>query len=229
MEITQFNKELGKKIAIAQRFEKKGDIQAAIQQWVDISEMAINFSKSSKITVSFKNMIINRTKGIFVHIKNLKAHQFKEEIYTEDLETPKEGSEEEISPQIFQNEKSPSQEEELNKVSIINSTIDNQPDVIEDSDSNNLPKGFKEIQTSDEFTIITPHDDDFVKKQLAKAKEIEIFKPKKQEISEGDTQPVISIDFEQPINGKNLICFACGYDKNALNDKICKNCGTDLN
>ncbi|NVM34119.1 MAG: hypothetical protein HWN81_00895 [Candidatus Lokiarchaeota archaeon] len=229
MNITQFNKELGKKIAIAQRFEKKGDIKAAIQQWVDISEMALNFSKSPKINASFKNMIINRTKGIFAHIKNLKASQFKEEIYTEDLETPKEVSEEEISPPIFKNEKFPSQEEELDKSSAINSTIDSQPDIIEDSDLKNLPKGFKEIKPSEEFKIITPHDVDFVEKQRAKAEESEKFKPKKQEASEGDTQPVTGMDFEQPKNGKYLICFACGYDKNALNDKICKNCGTDLN
>jgi len=229
MDITQFNKELGKKIAIAQRFEKKGDIQAAIQQWVDISEMVLNFSKSSKIDVAFKNMIINRTKGIFAHIKNLKASQFKEEIYIEDLESPIEVPEEEISAQLIQNENHPSQEEEANKISSINSTINSKHNIVDDSEFKNLPKGFKEIKTSEDFKIITPHDEDFVERQRAKASESEMFKPKNQQISEEDPKPVIRLDIEHPKNGKNLICFACGFDKNALNDKICKNCGTDLN
>jgi len=75
MDITQFNKELGKKIAIAKTYEIKDDIQAAIQQWVEIAEIALNFSKSPKIDPIFKNMIIRRTKGILAHIKNLKESQ----------------------------------------------------------------------------------------------------------------------------------------------------------
>jgi len=228
MDITEFNKELGKKIAIAQRFEKKGDIQAAIQQWVDISEMALNFSKSPKINAYFKNMIINRTKGIFAHIRELKASQFKEEIYIEDLEPLQETTEEETSSQIFQKEESLPEEEKLESVSALNSTIDNQPNIIEDSDIKNLPKGFKEIKPSEEFKIITPHDKDFVEKQRVKAEQAEMFKVKKQEISEGATLPTKKIDSEQPKNGENLICFACG-SPNDINDKICKNCGTDLN
>ena len=47
--------------------------------------------------------------------------------------------------------------------------------------------------------------------------------------ADGESPPTTMVDFEQSENGKNLICFACGYDKNALNDKICKNCGTELN
>lgn len=229
MDIIQFNKELGKKIAIAQRFEKKGDIQTAIQQWVDISQMALNFSKSPKISASFKNMIINRTKGIFAHIRNLKANLFKEEISTEDTETPEEVLVEEIQPQLFQKEKFPSHEKELDEHQVINSSNNNKPKIIEDSDLKSLPKGFKEIKTTQEFKIITPHDKDFVNKQYTKAEELDMFKLKKQEISEEDPQPTTSIDFEELQNSKNLICFACGYDKNTLNDKKCKNCGTDLN
>lgn len=227
MDITQFNKELGKKIAIAQRFEKKGDIQAAIQQWVDISEMALNFSKSSKIDVAFKNMIINRTKGIFAHIKNLKASQFKEEIYMEDLETPKEVPKEEISAQLIQNENHLDQEEEVNEISVIDSTINSKHTIVEDSELKNLPKGFKEIKTSEDFKIITPHDEDFVEKQRVKSSESEMFKPKNQQASEEEPKQVVRLDFEQHKNGKNLICFACG-SPNDINDKVCKNCGTDL-
>ena len=229
MDITQFNKELGKKIAIAQRFEKKGDIQAAIQQWVEISEMALYFSKSSKIDIAFKNMIINRTKGIFAHIKNLKASQFKEEISMEDLEIPEEVPNQEISSQLIQNENHLDQEEEINEISAENSTINSKHTKVEDSEFKNLPKGFKEIKTSEDFNIITPHDEDFVEKQRAKASESEMLKPKDQQVSEEEPKQVVRLDFEQPKNGKNLICFACGYDKNTLNDKVCKNCGIDLN
>ena len=38
-----------------------------------------------------------------------------------------------------------------------------------------------------------------------------------------------TIDLKQPKDGKSLICFACGHDKNAPNAKVCKNCGTELN
>lgn len=228
MDITQFNKELGKKISVAKTYEIKGDIKAAIRQWVEISEMALNFSKSSKIDVAFKNMIINRTKGIFTHIKTLKASQFKEEIYMEDLETPKEVPKEEISSQLIQNENQFDQEEEVNEISAIDSTINSKHTIVEDSGIKNLPKGFKEIKTSEEFRIITPHDEDFVEKQRAKAEESEMSKPKDQQVSEEVPKPEIRLDFEQPKNGKNLICFACG-SPNDINDKICKNCGIDLN
>ncbi|MFX1363555.1 MAG: hypothetical protein ACFFCE_11090 [Promethearchaeota archaeon] len=228
MDITQFNKELGKKIVIAQRFEKKGDIQAAIQEWVDISQMALNFSKSPKISASFKNMIINRTKGIFAHIKNLKASQFKEEISMVDLQPSEEVIVEKIHPQISQKEKFPSQEKEIDNHQVINSTNNSKPNIIEDSNLKNLPKGFKEIETTKEFKIITPHDEDFIKKQHAKAKEVDMFKTKKLEISDETPQPTNNIDFGVLQSGKNLICFACGYDKNTLKDKKCKNCGTDL-
>ena len=97
MDITQFNKELGTKISIAKRFEKKGDIKAAIQEWMEISEMAINFSKSPKLDASFKNMIITRTQGIFLHIKELKASQAQEEISAHDLKYVEEEPEPKIS------------------------------------------------------------------------------------------------------------------------------------
>ena len=229
MDITQFNKELGMKIAIAQRFEKKGDIKAAIQEWVDISEMTINFSKSPKIDVSFKNMIINRTKGIFIHIKELKAGQFKEKIYRDDLKYLEEEPEPEVPQEMVLDGETIMQEKQVNQNSILNSTINNKSKMTEDSEFKELPKGFKEIQPPEDFKIITPHDKDFVEKQRAKAEESVMFKPKKQEPSEKVTKPADRIDLEQPKDDKSLICFACGYDKNAINDKVCKNCGTELN
>ncbi|MFX1349727.1 MAG: hypothetical protein ACFE92_13750 [Promethearchaeota archaeon] len=228
MDITQFNKELGVKIAIAKRFERKGDIKAAIQEWVEISELALNFSKSSKVDASFKNMIINRTKGIFNHIKELKAGQLKEEVYKDDLRYQEEEPKPEGSPEIILNKEKIMQNEETIQNNISNSTVNINSKIIEDSEFRNLPKGFKEIQPSEDFTIITPHDKDFVEKQRVKAEEIEMLKRKKQEPSEEVIEPIEGVEFELPKNGKNLICFACGYDKNALNDKVCKNCGTEL-
>ncbi|MCK4780335.1 MAG: hypothetical protein KAT57_09120 [Candidatus Lokiarchaeota archaeon] len=220
MDITNFNKELGKMIAIAKTYEIKGEIQAAIQQWIKISEMALNFSKSPKIDPLFKNMIINRTKGIFAHIKNLKENQIKEEIYIENSQVPQEVSDTEVLPEIAQTEEPHLHEEKIDEISAIKSTNKSQLSIIEDSELKNLPKGFKEIETSDEFTIITPHDEDFVKKQHAKASEKGFFKPGKQKASEEDPKPVTRVD---------LICFACGYDKNTIKDKVCKNCGIELN
>ncbi|TKJ18310.1 MAG: hypothetical protein CEE43_18425 [Promethearchaeota archaeon Loki_b32] len=229
MDITNFNKELGKMIAIAKTYEIKGEIQAAIQQWIKISEMALNFSKSPKIDPLFKNMIINRTKGIFAHIKNLKENQIKEEIYIQNSQVPQEVSDTEVLPEIAQTEEPHLHEEKIDEISAIKSTNKSQLSIVEDSELKNLTKGFKEIETSDEFTIITPHDEDFVKKQHAKASEKGFFKPGKQKASEEDPKPVTRVDFEQPKNGNNLICFACGYDKNTIKDKVCKNCGIELN
>jgi hypothetical protein len=224
MDITRFNKELGNKIAIAKRFERKGDIKAAIQEWVEISEMALNFSKSPKIDATFKNMIINRTKGIFLHIKNLKERQSKKEKHIEDLISPIEELEAEISSESIKNEDTFMQEEKISdKDSISKSKI------VDESEFKNLPKGFKEIETSEDFTIITPHDEDFVKKKRAKVEDGDYFKPKEQIDSTSAPKPEDRKDFEQQTDGKNLICFACGYDRNGLNDKICKNCKTSLN
>jgi hypothetical protein len=207
MDITKFNKELGIKIAVAKRFENKGDIKAAI----------------------FKNMIINRTKGIFAHIKGLKAAQSKDDTYIEDLTSYEVETEVESKPEITQIDDTFTQDGQINDGAVINGEINGESEVIKDSEFKDLPKGFKEIKTSDNFTIITPHDEDFVKKQRAKVEESEMFKPKKQLPSEEDSKSKYRIDFEQPKDGKSLICFACGFDKNAPDDIVCKNCGTDLN
>ena len=229
MDITQFNKELGTKIAIAKRFEKKGDIQAAIQEWMDISEMAINFSKSPKIDASFKHMIITRTQGIFSHIKELKASQSQKEIVEEDLSYLEEELEPEISPDNTINENIFKKEEQVIQESTMNKTQSHESKIIENTEFKDLPKGFKEIQPTEDFTIITPHDEDFVKKQHAIAEDSEYFKSLKQSNSEEDAEHSERIDFEQPKDGKSLICFACGHEQNAPNAKVCKNCGTELN
>jgi hypothetical protein len=229
MDITQFNKELGTKIAIAKRFEKKGDIQAAIQEWMEISEMAIKFSKSPKIDATFKHMIITRTQGIFLHIKELKASQSQKEIFEADIRYLEEEPEPLISSDNKIAEDNFMQEEHVNQKSTMNATQIHKPKIIEDSDFKDLPKGFKEIQPTEAFTIITPHDEEFVKKQRAIAEDSQYFKSMKKVNLEEDNEPSERINFDQPKDGKKLICFACGHDKNAPNAKVCKNCGTELN
>jgi hypothetical protein len=229
MDITQFNKELGTKIAVAKRFEKKGDIQAAIQEWVEISEMAINFSKSPKLDASFKNMIITRTQGIFVHIRELKAGQLQEEVYETNLKSLEEEPKPKISPEKTISEDIITQDVQIKENTTVNPTVSRESKIIEDSEFKDIPKGFKEIQPSEDYTIITPHDEDFVKKQKAIAEQSDYLKSIKQEPSEEDIKPSERIDLKQPKDGKSLICFACGYDKNALNAIVCKNCGTELN
>ena len=78
MDLSAFNKELGIKIAKAKVLERNDMVSAAIAIWLEISELALKFSKSRNLDVSFKNMIINRTQGIFQHVKNLKAGQHNE-------------------------------------------------------------------------------------------------------------------------------------------------------
>ena len=85
-----------------------------------------------------------------------------------------------------------------------------------------LPKGFKEIQAKD-FKIITPHDENYVEKHLSQDHDSALFKQQKESQDEQDR-----FEFEEK-DIKKMICFACGYDKNPMNAKTCKSCGTDLN
>ncbi|MFX1469965.1 MAG: hypothetical protein ACFFB8_15025 [Promethearchaeota archaeon] len=229
MDITRFNKELGIKIAAAKRFEKNGNIKAAIQAWLEISEMALNFSKSRNIEASFKNMILNRTKNIFQHIKNLKSGKIEDETDQKVLETTKEVSAIENSFKGTQNEKSSLEKQEINENIILKSKSEGKSKKLDDSELTSLPNGFEEIKPSKDFKIITPHDENFMKKHLDKMEESEIFKPQKQENINQNLDTQERFNFEDPNDNKVLICFACGYDKNLLTDKICKNCGTPLN
>ncbi|MFX1379573.1 MAG: hypothetical protein ACFFA4_10825 [Promethearchaeota archaeon] len=228
MDITQFNKELAIRIATAKRYEKSGDIKLAIKLWLEVSEMAISLSKNTKLDASFRNMLMNRIKGIFEHVRRLKAGQLEEELYVENVESLDEFSDVEDSMETNQGEREDLRYPERSEVKTLKSNTKRNTKVIENSDLKNLPIGFKEIETSEDFEIITPHDKDFVKKQFDKAFDSEFFKAKKQGTSEVDSEKPDRADFEHPKDGKTKICFACGYDKNLIKDKVCKNCGTNL-
>ncbi|KKL65290.1 hypothetical protein LCGC14_2156460 [marine sediment metagenome] len=229
MNISQFNKELGIKISRAKVLEKNNDLRAAIGIWLEISEMTLNFSKSRNLEVSFRNMIINRTKGIFQHIKNLKAGQFKEESFREHVKTQEKIPQVESPPVVDSNLNNTMPEIEEQESNHVELAISNNK-IIEESDFKNIPKGFKEIITSETFKIITPHDENYVKKHLSQDKNTQIFKDKKDGVPEEHPKSKEErFEFEQTKDSKTLICFACGYDNNSKEDKICKNCGTTLN
>jgi len=225
MDITQFNKELANKIASAKRYEKNGDIKLAIKLWLEISEMTISLSKNTKLDASFRNMLMNRIKGIFEHVKILKSEQLEEEVYIENNSALHKSSELRSS---FKSKSKVSQEQEINEKTDSKLINNRSQKIIEDSDLKNLPEGFKEIKTSEDFEIITPHDKDFVQKQLDKALDSDYYKIKKQEDSERAYKQPERLNFDLPKDGKNKICFACGYDKNLIKDKICRNCGINL-
>ena len=207
MDVEKFNKELKNKVALAKSYEKINEIAVAIKIWLEISEMTLKFSKSRNIEPSFKNMLINRTKGIFAHIKDLKAGQIKslseEEIY--------------IQEEYIQEDPNTEMEETKSTQSVIKD--DNE--IVEESDFKTIPTGFKEIQPK-EFKIITPHDDDYVKKHVDQVQDSDVFKQQNESQTNNER-----FDFEEE-DSKGLTCFACGYDKNSKGAKTCKNCGIEL-
>jgi len=227
MDISSFNKELGFKIAQAKGLERNDDIKAAIKLWLEISEMALRFSKSRNLDASFRSMIINRTQGIFTHIKNLKASQVKEKSLIEEIKT------QEVIPLVEapleQGTYKPtnfSEPEVLGKNTIVSPPTNKE--ISDDSESQILPNGFKELKTSEEFRIITPHDENYVEKHISEGnKNIPNFK--KDVMSDEKLPPGEErFEFDEPEDVNNLICFACGYE-NPLSLKVCKNCGISLN
>jgi hypothetical protein len=207
MDIEKFNNALKSKVALAKSYESKNEVASAIKIWLEVSEMTIKFSKSRNIDVSYKNMLINRTKSILVHIKNLKAGQVEKPLFEDEIFI----HQEEILTDDSELEKNENQ---------VNSVIDDDVKTVEDTDFTKIPSGFKEIQPKD-FKIITPHDDNYVKKRINEVQDSNYFKQKNTSLPNNER-----FDFKQEAN-KGLICFACGYD-NKKNAKTCKGCGTKL-
>ena len=214
MDVEKFNNELKNKVTLAKSYEKRNEIAAAIKIWLEVSEMTLKFSKSRNIEASFKNMLINRTKGIFAHIKDLKVGQIETSLSEEDSYIQEEDIQDNLSTELEEFE-----EEEIKPTKSI---IDDETKTAEESDFKSVPPGFKEIQPKD-FEIITPHDDDYVKKRLNSVQDSDYFKQQNESQTNDER-----FDFEDE-ESKGLICFACGYDKNPKNAKTCKSCGTKLN
>ncbi|TKJ26141.1 MAG: hypothetical protein CEE42_05835 [Promethearchaeota archaeon Loki_b31] len=230
MDITKFNKNLAEKVAKANAYEKNNRIQDAIDTWVEISEMALNASKTPNLDFSYRSMIIKKAQQIIEHIKELKAKIKKsiepstsliDDAFDEELFQESDSSEEIIYEETEQKSpKAASTSKEINNNDIPKK--DNETKFVEDSDFKNLPKGFKEIEASEDFEIVTPHDKDYVEKIIKQDIDMSIFKHGKQ-----NPQPQKHIELEQPKDDKEIVCFACGTISPS-NTKICPNCGTEL-
>ncbi len=230
MDITKFNKNLAEKVAKANAYEKNNRIQDAIDSWVEISEMALNASKTPKLDFSYRSMIIKKAQQIIEHIKELKAKIQKsiepsssliDDVFDEELIHESDSFEEIIYKEMEQKSpKATSTSKEINYKEIPKK--DKETKIVEDSEFKNLPKGFKEIEASQEFEIVTPHDKDYVEKILKQDIDMSIFKHDKQ-----NSQPQQHIELEQPKDDKQIVCFTCGTISPS-NTKICGNCGTEL-
>jgi len=230
MDITKFNKKLAEKVAKANAYEKNNRIQDAIDTWVEISEMALNASKTPNLDFSYRSMIIKKAQQIIEHIKELKAKIKKsiepstsliDDAFDEELFQESDSSEEIIYEEMEQKSpKAASTSKEINNNDIPKK--DNEIKFVEDSDFKNLPKGFKEIEASEDFEIVTPHDKDYVEKIIKQDINMSIFKHDKQ-----NSQPQQHIELEQPKDDKKIVCFACGTISPS-NTKICPSCGTEL-
>jgi rubrerythrin len=175
-------------------------------------------------------MIIKKAQQIIEHIKELKTKiqqrfepssllddgAFDEEPFHEidSSETIISEETEQKSPKATNTSKEINNKETLKK--------DNEIKIIENSEFENIPKGFKEIETSEDFKIITPHDKDYVEKIIKQDIDMSIFKHDKQ-----NSQSQQRIELEQPKDDKKIVCFACGTISPS-NTKICPSCGTEL-
>ncbi len=230
MDITKFNKNLAEKVAKANAFEKNNRIQDAIDSWVEISEMALKASKTPNLDFSYRSMIIKKAQQIIEHIKELKtkiqqriepSSLLIDDAFDEEPFHEPDSSEEIIYEEVHNKPpKATSTSKEINNNDIPKK--DNETKIVEDSEFKNLPKGFKEIEVSKDFEIVTPHDKDYVEKITKQDIDMSIFKHDKQ-----NSQPQQRIELEQPKDDKQIVCFACGTISPS-NTKICPSCGTEL-
>ena len=227
MDITKFNKELGKKVAMAKSLENRNEIETAVKLWLEISEMALNFSKSKNLEASFRTMLINRTKGILRHIRQLKGDK-EEEVFREEIEAQDELQFNSSNDEKMEELSTIPDETEVQIKKPEGSVFLNHIKVIEDSEFKNIPDGFKEVKASDDFKIITPHDKNYVQKHLNQIEKSEISKQKQEQIPrQNSSSNQDRFEFDQPEDGKIMICFACGAEV-AASKKICPNCGANI-
>jgi len=236
MDISKFNEELAYKVAKANGLEKNNRIQEAIRVWIEITEMVISMSKLPNLDFSFRSMLIERTEGIIKHIKELKLsisvplknHSkliLKPPDTTTDMQEvarknskPKKSDLKGIDIPSIQEQRNPS-------ISEVETSETDKKDlkIIKSDDIGNLPKGFKEIETSEDFTIITPHDKEYVEKILKQDIDMNIFKLSENKNADKKEKSTSKSNS----NPKILICFACGTEL-PTGTKNCPNCGTKV-
>ncbi len=223
MDVAKFNQELSYKVAKANGLEKHKRFQEAIDLWLDISEMALNASKTPKIEVYYKSMLIEKTKQIINHIKDLKSKLYDQkgraQALREELIASSRTSEVRPKEEIFKDEPSDG--------STFSTEIEtprdiSDPKIIKSSDIENLPIGFEEIEAPEDFKIITPHDQDYVKKMISQDHDMSVFTHDDKEV-----KAPVHPEPDPPSDKTKVICFACGSEIPA-NSKVCPTCGTNL-
>lgn len=225
-----FNKELSYKVAKANGLEKIHKYQEAVDLWIEISEMTLKVSKTPNLSFSYKSMLIDKTKQMIKHIKNLKQKLISQRRVEQRIEQKpihqNTASEIETEPTIHE----PKIDSALNSISenaneseiIITQDSSNEVKVVKDNDIENLPIGFKEIETTEDFKIITPHDKDYISKRISQDHSLGSSKQEKKDVSLPKR-----IEPDPPIDESNTICFACGSEIPS-NSRKCPTCSTDL-
>jgi hypothetical protein len=220
MDISKFNKELGYRVAKAQGFEKNNKIKEAIKEWLGISDLVLKVTKTPNLNFSYKSMLIEKMTQIMEHVKMLKAQIYVPK--TEPIKLEKEVPSEDLIP-LTQDEK---EKYLLDPRLGVKKPKTEKPKVIDESEFQNIPKGFKEIEAPKDFKIITPHDEDFINNILKMDVDMSVFKHEEQEDSsqklDGSRTP-----FEPSKDGSSEFCFACGAEVSP-NQKKCPSCGTKL-
>ncbi len=222
MDIKKFNKVLGTKIAKAKSYENHGNLETAIELWLEISDLTLKASKQPNLDFTYRHMLISKTEQIIEHVKELKTPKKKEPIVEdfiiqEDIIKAPETNEE-IEIERIKSKKTEEEDfsgeitQRMNESARINHKI------IEDNDFKNIPDGVKEIEASKDFMIITPHDSNYVEKMKKLSEEVDMNIYKK---------PKIVPSKEVNDLGDKRICFACGTIL-PPNSKICTECGTKL-
>lgn len=222
MDIKKFNKVLSTKIAKAKSFESHGDLEIAIELWIDVSDLTLKASKQPDLDFTYRHMLIRKAEQIIDHIKELKNPK-KEVPIVEDVK---------IQEEIFEIPESKdeliSKEIKSNKIEYEEFSVDlshkgkETPEIkhkiIADSDVKNIPDGIKEIEPSKDFKIITPHDPEYVEKMKKLSNKVDLnkYKNNKEETSRNKE------DF-----GDKIICFACGTSL-PPESKTCSECGAKL-
>ncbi len=230
MDIAKLNKELSYKINKANGLEKIHKYQEAVDLWLEISEMTLRVSKTPNLEFSYKSMLIDKTKQMIEHIKNLKQKLISQRRVEQRIEQKpihqNTVSEIEPEPTISETkiESMPNSISEISNETEINISQDDfkEVKVVKDSDIENLPIGFKEIETTEDFKIITPHDKDYLSKRISQDHTLGSSKQEQK-----DVQLPKRIEPDPPSDRSNIICFACGSEISSKSRK-CPICGTDL-
>ena len=229
MDIADFNKELSYKINKANGLEKHNKVQEAVDLWLEICDMTLRVSKTPNLEFSYKSMLIDKTKQMINHIKNLKQKLISQRRVAQRTEQKPihQSIDSEIKAEPTQSETilkpaSNSASENENESETINTQDDiKEVKVVKNSDIENLPLGFTEIETTEEFNIITPHDKDHIEKTLKQDHNLDFSRQEK-----NDLPLPKRIEPDPPIIESNIICFACGSE--IPKSKKCPTCGTDL-